>query len=117
MKNYNIWLKADYFDIIAFYPYTSIVHMRLLEQNHNYKTEEHDFIQSFADEIWVKAEELGCKRDNKIVVEIKSKVLKDCFNINSSLFVGWHDGQISIGLSMYQPDSWTKENNINFKNK
>jgi hypothetical protein len=115
MNHYKIWLQAKDFNIVAFYPYTSIVSTTILEQNHNYKTDEHDFIQAFADKIWKKAEALGCRWDNKIVVELSlDKSNHDTFRIDSNIFVGWYDGKISIGLGIWQPDSWTKESNIKF---
>lgn len=105
---YKLWLQAERYDIVAFYPYTSVVSTRILEQSHNRKTEEHDFIQKFADDIQNKAEKLGCVWDNKVVVEIQlrdlTKIDKDQCK-DSNLFVGYYNGKISIGLGVWLPDA------------
>lgn len=111
---YKLWLQALYYDVVAFYPYTSVISNRILEQSHNYKTEEHDFIQKFADDIKSKAEELDCEWDNKVVVEIqlrKSKLYNEQRK-DSNLFVGYYDGKISIGLGVWLPDA---PKNIDFE--
>ena len=114
MNEMQIWLKPDRFKVVGFYPYTSIVQRRILSQSHNFTVKDHDFIQEFGNAIRIKAEELGCRWDNKVVVEIKSNETHDYFEQDSSLFVGYKDGVISIGLSVWQPDKWTAKENLKF---
>lgn len=101
--NLYLLLQQDY-QILAFYPYTSITFNRILQQNYNYKTEEHDLLEEFWNKMWKKAEDLGCHFDNKIVLEIKPTIKGK----HSSLFLGRKDGLISLGLSMTQ-DEWLEE--------
>ena len=111
----NMWLKADCFKVVGFYPYTSIVQKRICEQSHNYKTEDHDFIEDFGTAIQKQAIDLGVLWDNKVVVEIAAKESNGFFTEESNLFVGYKDGRISIGLSVWQPDHWTKQYNQKFE--
>lgn len=115
MSYYKLWLHAKDFNIVGFYPYTSSVSHRILEQNHNHKTDEHDFLEKFWNAMWEKAEKLGCQFDNKIVLEIEPsfKTPKD-FSKNSNLFIGKYDGKIALGFGIWQPDSWTHERNQYF---
>jgi len=109
----SLWLKPENFKIVAFYPYTSIICNKILGQDHNYKTEEHDFVQAFADAIALKAKEIGIRMDNKVVIElqfIKSVMPNPCSNI----FVGYKDNLRHIGLGVWQPDEYTKESNQKF---
>ena len=109
----KIWLKAYRFKVVGFYPYTSIVQRKICEQSYNHKTEDHDFIEDFGRNIQSKAMELGVSWDNKVVVEIAPEVTTPEY-IESNLFVGYKDGIICIGLSVYQPDSYTKQYNQKF---
>ena len=107
------WLQyvtPENIKVKAFYPYTSRVQMPILSQNHNYQTEEHDFVDFFADMVWKLAKELDCKKDNKIVVEIEV-TRGDC---STRLFVGWYDWIRKIGLGYSQPDHYTKQYNQYF---
>jgi hypothetical protein len=100
--------RADRFRIVAFYPYTSIVQDRIIEEDYGTDT---IFIK-FANDIKSMAKELGCQWDNKVVVEIQPTD-KNSTKI-SSLFVGYKDCIICAGLSVYQPDSYTKKYNQTF---
>jgi hypothetical protein len=108
-------MKAENFEIVAYYPYTSIVTNTILSQSHNYETPEHLFIQKFADEIKAQWLEKLNVWDNKVVIEVREKRTKThekMFNRCSSFFIGYKDNIISIGLGMYQPDSYTSNGNI-----
>lgn len=105
MEHYEMWLQADRFDIVAFYPYTSIIMNALIEQSYNYKTPQHEFLEEFGAKIKEMAIAKGARWDNKVVVEIRYK----CPNPNgefvmSNLFVGFKDGIIRIGIGVWMPD-------------
>lgn len=108
---YNSWLKPENFKVVGFYPYTSSTINRIYTQSHNCKTEEHDFLTEFGNAILDKAIELGCSKDNKIVVEIEFVTSIGDFRKTSNLFVGFYDGIINIGLGVYQPDEYTQKYN------
>jgi hypothetical protein len=115
MKNYQLWLSPESFRVVAFYPYTSGVCNRILEQNHNYETPEHAFLNTFGNEIQRMAESLGCRWYNKVVVELQytPKDLRTDIGFKSvNLFVSWYDGRWSIGLAMWQ-DPWLEKQNQN----
>ena len=114
MREYILWLKSTNFEVAAFYPYTSIVCNRILSQDHNYKSDEHDFLEKFGNEVLEMIVQKGLKIDNKIVVELKSKISNDFFCFKSNIFVGFKDGCISVGLGVWQPDAFTKKNNVKF---
>ena len=97
--------RADRFRVVAFYPYTSIVQDRIIEEDNGSDT----FFIKFANDIKSMAKELGCQWDNKVVVEIQPTD-KNSTKI-SSLFIGYKDCIICAGLSVYQPDNYTKEYN------
>jgi len=109
LHNFNIWLKADRFEIVAFYPYTSIVQNRILSQNHNYQTEEHEFLKEFHDGILNQAKTMGIPEDNKVAYELKYKMdpsVKDY--TMSNMFLGYKDNIISLGLVVWQPDGYRR---------
>ena len=101
--------KSDRFRIVGFYPYTSIVQDRIIEEDSGTDT----FFIKFANEIKNKAIELGCQWDNKVVVEIQPTD-KNSTKI-SNLFIGYKDCIICAGLSVYQPDNYTKQYNKIFE--
>lgn len=101
----------DGWQVTGFYPYTSTVLYRILEQNHNYKTEEHDFLDTIGEHFQKEAEEKGCNWENKVVMEITST---DIFSIVPvKLYLGKHDGKWSLGLGLDQ-DKWLKNSNKSF---
>ena len=105
MKPFQFWLKADRFIPVRFYGYTSIVCNTIWEQSHNYKSEEHDMVQAFADIIEAKALALGAIWDNKVVVEIQyQSTANQPEYVMSNLFVGYKDGRIVIGLGVWMAD-------------
>ena len=99
--------RSERFKIVAFYPYTSIVQDRLIEEDTGSET----FFTKFANDIKSRAIELGCQWDNKVVVEIQPIGKEQV----SSLFIGYKDCIICAGLSLWQPDSYTKQFNKYFK--
>lgn len=109
MNNFRMWLKADRFEIVAFYPYTSVVQNRILSQNHNYQTEEHEFLNEFHAEILKQADAMSIPQDNKVAYELKYKIdpsVKD-YSI-SNLFLGYKDNIVSLGLAVWQPDGYRR---------
>jgi len=111
--SFKLWLKPENFKPIMYYPYTSVVINRILEQSHNYITEEHNFLEELWAQLWDKAEKAGAKMDNKIVIELESiEGLGLMANKKSNIFLGKYDGRVSVGLGMYQPDSYTKQYNL-----
>lgn len=105
-------LKMENFDVVGFFPYTSHVTNVLLSQNHNYKTHYHDLLESFGNEVETAAIAKGCVWDNKVVVKLKPKINPRVDEVDSGyLFVGYYDNIWSVGLGVWQPNSWTKEYN------
>lgn len=111
MTEFQLFLRIEDYEVVAFYPYTSCVVTRILTQSHNYKTIEHDFLEVFGNAALAKAIEKGCHDDNKIVIELKRKKL-DVILKHSNIFVGHYDGLWSIGLGLYQ-DEWLQKNGAN----
>ena len=109
----SMWLRADRFKVVGFYPYTSIVQRRICEQSHNCINADHEFLEEFGANIKAKAEKLGARWDNKVVVEIAPDKTNEYYT-ESNLFVGYKDGVICIGLSVWQPDEYTKKYNQTF---
>lgn len=105
MKNYKFWLTVENLIPVKFYPYTSIVMFTLLSQNHNYKTEEHDFLEILGNEIKQLVEQRNIYWDNKVVIECKLKHLYPDQKATSSIFIGKYDGKWFVGLGVLC-DSW-----------
>ena len=115
MKHAQFWMKPENFKVVGFYPYTSSVTNRIWEQSHNYKVQFHDEISAFGQAVEAMAVEIGCRWDNKVVVELEFKGSDRFFNKHSNLFVGWYDGKWSIGMGVFQPDSYTQKYNQVFE--
>lgn len=115
--NYSYWLKVENLKIVKFFPYTTVVTNRILSQNHNYKTDCHDFLDYLWLGLEVKAKELGIALDNKIAFkcDIIYNPLGDLFEEHSSIYIGKYDGIVNIGFGVYQPDRYTKQYNKTFK--
>ena len=111
MKDFIFMFNKNDWKVTGFYPYTSCVVDRIFSQNFNYKTEEHDFLDQLWNHLWKEAESLGCKLDNKIVLQI-TKINKSNL-CDSVLYLGRYDGSVHLGLSLYQ-DSWLKDSNKKF---
>ena len=87
--------------VTAFYPYTSNVTDRLVSQNHNYKTKEHETLNSLWEYFSKEAKNKGCCLGNKIVLQITKKN-NSTNSTNAILYIGKYDGIVNIGLSMSQ---------------
>lgn len=111
MREFELFMNLEDYEIVAFYPYTSCVVTRILSQNHNYKTEEHDFLGRFGNAVLEQAIAMGCHNDNKIVIELKYKH-SDFILKHSNIFVGHYDNIWSIGLGVHQ-DEWLERNGSN----
>jgi hypothetical protein len=70
MKEFFFMFNINHWTVTGFYPYTSSVICRLFAQSHNYKVEEHDFLDTLGASVKQMAEDKGCSWDNKVVVEI-----------------------------------------------
>lgn len=111
MSEFKAFFHKEDWQVTGFYPYTSCVAIRICKQDHNYKTKDHDFLEDLWKYFWEKAEALGCKDDNKIVLQITfpNKVML----YPPVLYIGKYDGQVSLGLSLHQ-DEWLKDRNKSF---
>lgn len=112
----RILLNAERYKVVGFYPYTSVVTNRLFETDYDEVNEDEEdvIVKKFFDDAMTKAEALGCHFDNKIAIELQPinnfpEIVK-----NSSIFVGYKDNRYSVGLSVYQPDSFTSKYNKYF---
>lgn len=115
-------VNLDNFKIVEYYPYTSVVTLRIVEENHNYKTK----FDEWLDALWEQISECLTKVhkimvDNKVAVKlvVKDEVFSwreegNYFN-GGVLYVGRYDGKVSIGLGVYQPWNHTKEYNKKFE--
>ena len=115
-------LTLDKFRISEYFPYTSLVTMRVVEQNANHETP----FDEWLDGLWSSIEkylekEKGIMPDNKVAVKlvVKPEVYANREQSNDfldgSIYVGRKDGVVSIGFGVWQPDDWTKKNNIKFE--
>lgn len=113
MDDLKFLLERD-FKVVGFYPYTSIVSNRIIGQSHNHEVKMHHELNTFGSKVKTSAIDLGCVWDNKVVVEIEllSNLIGN--ETKSNLFVGFKDNLISIGLSVFQPDDFTKKYNLKF---
>ncbi len=103
--------------IVGFYPYETMVLQEIIEISTNEKLPTFDqVIFEFSEKIKQKAIDLGCAWENKVVVEILCSTNKSTgyFQKDSSLFIGWFDNKISIGISIWQVSKSTQERNIYF---
>jgi len=98
-------LEADYLQIISFSPYPSGVRNVILEQSHNEKTPEHEYLDMIYDKLILRLEEFNLHVDNKIVIEFKPLKKQDrhCER-HTSLFFSSHDGINRIGLESFHYD-------------
>lgn len=105
MKPFLFWLRPERFVPVKFYPYTSIVTHVLYESRQKVTTSEHFYVQHFAKVIKEKVKEMGMEWDNKVVVEIASiNMANDPAYKTSTLFIGYKDGRITIGLGVWKTD-------------
>ncbi|MBC7088683.1 MAG: hypothetical protein H5T96_09510 [Tissierellales bacterium] len=104
MNNYKIWLKIENLIPIAFYAYTSGVNAKILSQNHNYKTDEHDFLEKLGEQLIDKLVD-KVQWDNKVVVECKIVINRDDQKAVSNIFIGRYDNIWSVGFGVWG-DEW-----------
>lgn len=94
LRNINFESPNTSCKLVRFYKYPSWVMKELFVQNHNYKTEYHDALNEFGKIIQEEAEKQGANWDNKVVVEL-------LLDSKTTIFVGFKDGLIKIGLDVY----------------
>lgn len=113
-------LNLENFKVVEYFPYTSIVTMRIVEQ--------HDLgvFNGWLDSLWGSIEkylwdEHKIMPDNKVAVRlsVKPEVFSSRNTSNDfllgSVYVGCKDGKVSIGFGVWQPDDWTKKYNRKFE--
>lgn len=109
-------LTLDKFKVVEYFPYTSIVTMRIVETNSNHETLFDNWLKGLWESIEKHLHDIhGIMPDNKVAVRLvidRNKV-DNCSGdfLDGSLYVGYKDGKISIGLGVWQPDEWTKKYN------
>lgn len=110
-------LTLDRFDIVEYYPYTSIVYLRIVESDRDGHSPFDEWLNSLWDEIlkWLKVEK-NIWPDNKVAVKLVPKDPKLDANafLNTALFVGYKDNVVSIGMGVWQPEEYTKKYNRTF---
>ena len=89
-------IRLSHNNVTGFYPYTSVVQNRILEENNN-SIGDLPLNRLFDDYMTV-AVQLGCIKDNKVVIEITNILTKQ------KLYIGKYDGTVSLGMSVYQHD-------------
>lgn len=100
--------QAKHLKPVKFYRYRSGISHKILSQNHNYKTKEHDYLQELGISIKEIVKSKGINWDNKIVVECELlDIHPDCTKAQSNIFISYYDNIISIGLSVWS-DEWIK---------
>jgi hypothetical protein len=99
-------LYADYLQLISFSPYPSGVRNVILEQSHNCKTPEHDFLNQIYDKLIPRLYEFNLRSDNKIVIEFKplKKQNGRFYDRHTSLFYSFKDNINRIGLECFHYD-------------
>ena len=111
-------LTLDNFKIVEYYPYTTIVNLRIVESDRHGHSPFDEWLNSLWDEIskWLR-DEKNIWPDNKVAVKLVPKDPKLDANayLNSALYVGYKDNVVSIGLGVWQPDNYTKKYNKTFK--
>lgn len=93
IRNINFQPEKANCKLVRFYKYPSWVMKELFVQNHNYKTEHHDALKEFGSIIQEEAILQGAGWDNKVVIEL---LIDD-----KTIYVGFKDGLIKIGLGVY----------------
>ena len=110
-------LTLDNFKIVEYYPYTSIVNLRIVESDRDGHSPFDEWLNSLWGEIseWLR-EEKNIQPDNKVAVKLVPKDPKLDANayLNSALYVGYKDNVVSIGMGVWQPDNYTKKYNKTF---
>lgn len=107
-------LTLDRFDIVEYYPYTSIVYLRIIESDREGHSPFDEWLNSLWDEIskWLKKEK-NIWPDNKVAVKLVPKDPKLDANafLDSALYVGYKDNVVSIGMGVWQLEEYTKKYN------
>jgi hypothetical protein len=114
-------LTLENFKIVEYFPYTSIVTLRVVNTRPNYETPFDEWLNSLWKEIekWLEKEK-GIMPDNKVAVKLVVK--DDVFSqrhpsndfLDGAIYVGYKDNIVSIGFGVWQPDDWTKKYNKKF---
>jgi hypothetical protein len=110
-------LTLDRFDIVEYYPYTSVVYLRIVESDREGHSPFDEWLNSLWDEIlkWLRVEK-NIWPDNKVAVKLVPKDPKLDANayLNSALYIGYKDNVVSIGMGVWQPEEYTKKYNKTF---
>lgn len=113
LKHFIYNLKENY-EVVGFYPYTSHVINRLLGQSFGNTLEDiAPELKELLDKCIKDAEEKGARHDNKVVYELASKAKhnnEDENVVESHIFIGWYDNNISIGFGVWQEKFYSQRN-------
>lgn len=109
-------LTLDKFKVVEYFPYTSIVTMRIVESDFCHENVFDRWLHGLWKEIeqWLEKEK-GIMPDNKVAVRLAVK--DDVFSHHSndylggSVYIGYKDNVVSVGFGVWQPDDWTKKHN------
>lgn len=114
-------LTLDRFKVVEYFPYTSIVTMRIVETDFDHKNIFDGWLNGLWKDIeeWLQTEK-GIMPDNKVAVRLA--VRDDVFSqrnpsndyLDGSVYVGYKDDVVSVGFGVWQPDDWTKKHNRKF---
>jgi hypothetical protein len=110
MREFKSEFNPNHWTVVGFYPYTSLVNVTIMTQQHNYKNEDHDFLEFIGNHFKDKAIGLGCNWDNKVVVQIvyTQKTISN-HSEKAFLYIGRKDGIWSLGLGVVH-DAWIGHN-------
>ena len=114
-------LTLENFKIVEYFPYTSIVTLRVVNTSPNYETP----FDKWLNDLWNNIEryldrEYNIMPDNKVAVklvvkpEIYANRKPNNDFLDGCIYVGRKDGVVSIGFGVWQPDDWTKKHNKKF---
>ena len=115
-------LTLENFKIVEYFPYTSIVTLRVVNTRPNYETP----FDGWLNDLWNNIErylesEHNIMPDNKVAVKLVVRPEKYANRkpnndfLDGCIYVGRKDGVVSIGFGVWQPDDWTKKHNIKFE--
>ena len=115
-------LTLENFKIVEYFPYTSIVTLRVVNTGLNYETP----FDEWLNDLWNNIErylerEHNIMPDNKVAVKLVVRPEKYANRkpnndfLDGCIYVGRKDGVVSIGFGVWQPDDWTKKYNKKFE--
>lgn len=113
----SCFLRLKDFVITAFYPYTTVVGLRMFEEDFNFETEADEVLDRFWNEILVELEKRKIFLDNKIAVRLKAKKPEEFrpgYLECGTLYCGCYDGRVSLGFMLWRD---SEDGVIKFENE